>query len=266
MPPDPPAQPIRIMKRSQIKPAHDGRSAEATRKELIRREMRFVLQQDVRRFTKQLLARLLDEGCNLHPELARNMFYGRFEHRLASDLPANTHAKRYTEARTTNTARTHPQYYAAAKYFLAHLADAETRMTAAVLDVIEHLKQEWQQMAQRCLPDTAQHGPALKNLIAQISAVNPEGHLTQHGFDTIQRRLRIAIVTSLMRYVRRPDELREKYGSVPQILQAMGRDPSLFPDLMMAFKAQIPYVRHVIAQSFWRTLNNMDTETPHELA
>ena len=65
------------------------RTAEAVRKQLIRREMRFVLQQDVRRFTRQLLARLLDEGCNLNPALARLRFYEGFVRRLAADLPAD---------------------------------------------------------------------------------------------------------------------------------------------------------------------------------
>ncbi|MGD8443562.1 MAG: hypothetical protein PVI94_08685, partial [Desulfobacterales bacterium] len=62
------------------------RTGEAARKQLIRREMRFVLHQDVRRFTQLLLARLFDEGCNLNPVLARIRFYEDFVHRLAADL------------------------------------------------------------------------------------------------------------------------------------------------------------------------------------
>jgi len=226
--------------------------------------MRFILQQDVRRFTKQLLARLLDEGCNLHPELARIHFYEHFERCLAFDLPADTRAHYYAGTTASNTVRTHPRFYATVKYFRAHLADAEMKMTAAVLDVIGHLKQEWQRMAKRCLSDAARPNTSLQDLIAQISAVNPKGHLAGHGLDTIQRRLRIAIVTSLMRHVRRPNVLREQYGGMPQLLRAMGRDPALFGDLMLAIKEQVPYARHVIAKTFWRTLNNMDTEMPNE--
>jgi len=53
-----------------------------------------------------------------------------------------------------------------------------------------------------------------------------------------------------------------KYGSVPKILRGISRDPALMPALMATLKEQVPYAQHVISQSFWRTLNNMDTELP----
>jgi hypothetical protein len=31
---------------------------------------------------------------------------------------------------------------------------------------------------------------------------------------------------------------------------------------MATLKEQVPYAQHVISQSFWRTLNNLDTELP----
>jgi hypothetical protein len=65
-----------------------------------------------------------------------------------------------------------------------------------------------------------------------------------------------------MRHVRKPDLLRKEFGSFPQILRGLSQNPTLFSALMATFKKQIPYAEHIIAQSFWRTLNNMDTETP----
>ena len=250
------------MKRSLENPGQKSRVAEATRKQLIKREMRFVLQQDVRRFTRQLLARILDEGCNLHPDLTRIMFYERFERRLVSGLAADTRTRFYDKIPKLNTGCTHPRYHATVKYFLTHLSDAETQITGTVLDVIGALKLDWQCIAKTCLSNPNPGNPYLQNLIKQISRANPDGNLIHHGLDKIGRRLKIAVVTSLMRHVRKPDLLRLKYGSMPQTLQSLSRNPALWPALMAAFNEQVPYTQHVTAQSFWRTLNNMDTELP----
>jgi len=77
--------------------------------------------------------------------------------------------------------------------------------------------------------------------------------------------MKVAVVTSLLRHVRNPDLLREKYGSVPKILRGISRDPALVPALMATLKAQVPNAQHVISQSFWRTLNNLDTELPVQI-
>jgi hypothetical protein len=98
------------MKRSLDNPGRGSRGGEETRKQLILREMRFVLQQDPRRFTEQLFARLLDEGCNLHPELARRMFYERFEHLLASSRPADTRTRFFVDAPDSAADDSHPRY------------------------------------------------------------------------------------------------------------------------------------------------------------
>jgi hypothetical protein len=156
----------------------------------------------------------------------------------------------------------HRRYHAAVKYFLAQLSDAETQITAAVLNVIEALKLDWQQTAKKCLSNANPEDPYLQDLVRKISRANSDGNLAQHGLDKIRCRLRIAVITSLMRHVRRPDLLREKFGSVPQILRGLNQNPTLFSALMAKFKKQIPYAEHVAAQSFWRTLNNMDTELP----
>jgi hypothetical protein len=135
-------------------------------------------------------------------------------------------------------------------------------MTATVLDVIEALSLDWQQIASKCLFSANAEASALYLLIDQISRANPDGNLARHGLGKIHRRLRIAVVTSLLRHVPRSDGLRERFGGVPQILQGLNQDPKLFPSLMACFKELIPYASHLTAQSFWRTLNNMDTETP----
>jgi hypothetical protein len=190
------------------------------------------------------------------------MFYERFEDRLASSLSEDTRPRFCEKTSDSDTGWSHPRYHAAVKYFFTHLTDAEAQITVTVLDVIEALKLEWQRIAKKCLSNKSSGDLYLQDLIEQIARVNPDGHLAQHGLDTIHRRLKIAVVTSLMRHVRNPDLLREKYGSVPQILQGINRNSVLLPALMATFKAQVPYAQHVIAQSFWRTLNNLDTELP----
>jgi len=250
------------MQRSPRNQGPGSRAGEAARKQLIRREMRFVLHQDVRRFTQQLLARLFDEGCNLNPALARIKFYEGFVRQLAADLPADTRSRFCEKTPDVVVDDTHRRYHAAVKCFLAHLSDAETQITATVLDVIEALKLDWQQTAKKGLSNVNPGETDLQNLVEEISRANSAGNLAQHGLDKIRCRIRIAVVTSLMRHVRRPDLLREKFGSVPQILRGLSQNPTLFSALMATFKKQIPYAEHVIAQSFWRTLNNMDTEIP----
>ncbi len=240
-----------------------SRASEAVRKQLISREMRFVLHQDVRRFTQQLLARLFDEGCNLNPALARMRFYKDFVRRLSADLPADVRSRFYEKTPDAIVDASHRRYHAAVRYFLAHLSDAETQITATVLNVIEALKMDWQQTAKKCLSSANPEDSYLHDLVEEISRANVEGNLAQHGLDRIRCRTRIAVITSLMRHVRKPDLLREKFGSVPQILRGVSLNPTLFSVLMAKFKKQIPYAEHIIAQSFWRTLNNMDTETPN---
>ena len=248
------------MQRSPKNQGAGSRSGEDARRQLIQREMRFVLQQDVRRFTKQLMARLLDEGCNFHPALARKRFYEFFVHQLAAGLPADARIRLCDNTPQVIADDTHPRFHAAVKYFLTHLSDAETQMTAAVLDVIEALKLDWQRTAEKCPLNENTGDLYLQNLVEQILCANSDGNLAQHGLAKIRQRLQIAVVTSLLRHVRRTDLLREKFGSVPQILRGLSQNPTLFPALMATFKKQIPYAQHVMAQSFWRTLNNMDTE------
>jgi hypothetical protein len=161
------------MNRSLRNPGQGSHAGEATRKQLIRREMRFVLQQDVRRFTKQLLARLLDEGCNLHPDLARIMFYERFELRLAAGLPADTRTRFCGKIPDSDADCTHPRYYAAVKSFLTQLPDAETQITATVLDAIEELKLDWQRIAKKCLSNVNPGDPYLQIFADPWTAIIP---------------------------------------------------------------------------------------------
>jgi hypothetical protein len=222
--------------------------------------MRFVLQRDVRRFQTQLLARLLEDGCNLNPNLARKMFYEHFECLLASELPQKNRIGRFERLTPKAPDLSHDQFHKTVRYFIHHLPDAEKKITAAVLDVIDVLKQEWQQTAEDCLPGAGPWTDNLQNLIYQISQENPNGHLARHGIDTIGRRLKIAMLTSLLRHVREPDYLRAKYGTISQILRNLGRDPELFSDIMSSIERQVPYTRPVITRTFWRALTNMDAE------
>ena len=250
------------MTTSSGKSGQINRAGQSTRKELIKREMRFVLQQDIRRFTRQLQSRLLDEGCNLHPILARSIFYEHFEGRIANDLPGALRTRFAEDQAPAPSEFTHPRHQKAVKYILGHLSEAEAKIAAAVLDVLEVLKLKWQQTATQCIIDTSQGNKDLENLITQISNLNPGGYLARHGRGTIRRRLRIAIVTSLLRHVRQPELLREKFGRLSQILRKMSQNPSLYPELLAIFQEQVPYARSVIPQTFWRTLTNMDYESP----
>ena len=221
--------------------------------------MRFVLQRDVRWFRAQLLSRLLEEGCNLNSYLAQNMFYEYFEHRVASHLPQE-HRAVYSEKLFQEPDFSHQRFHKAVKYFAHHLVDAEKKITAVLLDVVDMLKQEWLQTAEKFLTGVKPDAAHLQDLISRISHCNPDGLLACHELDSIRRRLKIAIITSLLRHDRQPDALREKFGGIRCIIRDLDRNPDLFNDLLAFVEKQIPYSRLVVTRSFWRTLNNMDFE------
>ena len=147
------------------------------------------------------------------------MFYERFERRLASALPADARVRLGAKTADSDARWTPLRYHAAVNCFITQLPDAETQITAAVLDVVEALKLDWQRTANKCRANVNPGNTDLQKLIERISRVNPDGKLAQHGLAKKRRRLKIAVVTSLLRHVRKSDWLREKYGSVPQILQ-----------------------------------------------
>ena len=250
------------MKQIPRKAGRNRRAGESARRQMIKRDMRFVLQQDERRFTRQLLARLLDEGCNLNPDVARIMFYEHFEVRLMSDMPPGLRVRLTETISQAASDFSQPRFHKTVKFFVSHLTDADEKISAAVLDVIGSLKLEWQQTAEKCLFGEKPMGSQLMSLIDQFKRCHPEGNLANHGMVVINRRLRIAITASLLRHVRKPDLLREKYGCVTRIIQGLNQDPKRFQELMSFFKEHVPYARLVITQSFWRTLNTMDSELP----
>ena len=249
------------MKQFQRKNGQNRYAGKAARQQLIKREMRFVLQQDEKRFTRQLLARLLDEGCNLNPNVARTMFYEHFEVRLMSAMPPGLRVHLTETLSQAASGFSQPRFNKTVKFFISHLSQADKKITAAVLDVIDTLKHEWQQTAEKCLFGDKPMDSHLMSLIDQFKRHHPEGNLANHGTVVIGRRLRIAITASLLRHVRKPDLLREKFGCAARIVQGSSQNPELFPELMSFFNKHVSYARLVATRTFWRTLNNMDLES-----
>ena len=109
------------------------------KKQLINEEMQFLLQRDSSRFKRQLLARLLEEGCNLPMHLAKSLFYEYFTSTLIGILPAKQKEKLNQHISFDLTQMEHPHFYQAVLFFQSWLKQAEFQMIQASFQAIESI-------------------------------------------------------------------------------------------------------------------------------
>ena len=102
------------------------------RKQLINEMMQFLLQRQASRFSKQLKAQLLDEGCNYPIVLAKPRFYELMISGLAEQL--NPAAKKKFDKRISPDLSNlnHIQFSETMNYFVSHLKNFETQMAIEV--------------------------------------------------------------------------------------------------------------------------------------
>lgn len=247
-----------IVKRFKLK-SRGPVSGKDARDVLIREETRFLLQGNDARFSKQLLARLLEEGCNLPLSVARPLFYRHAVLKLTADLNAaeqSAFARRFPE---DHERLSHPRFHGIIRFLHSRLPDAETRMAYAAMDAVAAVIETWR-LDDAALTNTPETFEAVaKKTVDRIRDANPAGRLAGLPFTVVIRRLRMALTASLLRHIRDSKEFRSRFGSIPQVLKTIQADPAVFCRVMSFLRDQLPYFSLVASQSFWRTLNNLDT-------
>ena len=115
----------------------------AESKQLINEMMQFLLQRKELRFSKQLQAQLLDEGCNYPIALAKPRFYELMVLGLAAQL--NPVAKKKLDKRISPDLSNlnHIQFSETMNYFVAHLKNFEKQMAGEVINSSEQIIDEW---------------------------------------------------------------------------------------------------------------------------
>jgi hypothetical protein len=230
------------------------------RKQLIRDTMRFLLQRDEKRFSRQLLAQLLEEGCNYPLSLAKSRFYAWMIPGLAEKLDAAKKkelAKRLPEALSDVT---HVHFGDAIHFYLSHLKHPEAQMAMQVIECLEKIKNEWRLDAAWFTVDFAGFNHSLEKTVEKFSESKPTHRLSALPMSRIRQRVYIALTTSLLKYISEPIGFQSRFGSVPEAITAMQTDHTVFCRAMAFFKTQTPYFAHLASQTFWRTLQNMNTE------
>ena len=249
---------------------------------LIRDEMMFLLERNKRRFAKQLLAHLLDEGCNLPIIIAKPRFY---ELMIAGLLAKATPSaqKKFTEKFGKINFALHEEFFDAMLFFKSHLNSAEKHMAVEVTKSIDTIKAEWQLDDLLFQEELDHFETRLQAIIDQICPgvqdLSCEGvqDLSCEGVQTsvceemqdlsctiplerVRRRLYIALTTSLLRHLRERKSFQEEFGSIPEVLNAMQKDHTIFCRFMAFCKARTPYFNYIASRTFWRTLETLRLE------
>jgi hypothetical protein len=214
------------------------------------------------RFSKHLLARLLDEGCNLPLIIAKPRFYALMTIAFEKHLPSEKSAHIQEVAHSFQ----HAQFVEMMTLCYTHIPQAKQIAALEVLNSLDRIKVEWQQEAQELQEDDdARYEQRLKSILAQLypqetKAENSIEDAVQAWLPQVRRRIVIAMTTALLRYVRDRQLLQQSFGSLPQAIAAMQQNHAEFVRFLRLCQERIPYYKHVAAQSFWRTLETLRLE------
>lgn len=231
-----------------------------SRQSVIREQMRFLLQQEETRFSRELLAFLLEEGCNLPLELARPLFYRTMVTTLSAKLDPSLRGKLTGGMPPNLSAIRHSQFCSLIQGFCSHVPNPEGPLAAASLDAIAVVCRRWTLDRALLSGSAASFDESLRKAVQEMVEHNPGGALGGQLFDRIRRRVRMALITSLLRHARDPVGFKSAFGSVPEALAAMQEDPAVFSRAMDLLSSQVPYFAAIASRTFWRTLNAMDTD------
>ena len=230
------------------------------REALLREETLFLLQGHDARFSRQLRARLLEEGCNLPLAVAKPFFYRHIVLKLSASLDASGQAS-FTRMFPENDERLiHPQFHRIIRFLHARLPNAEERMALAALDAVAAVLAFWHLDENILTQKPEIFETFARQMAARIMDGSHAGRLAGLPFDVVIRRLRLALTVSLLRHVKDSENFRSEFGLVSQVLKAIPGNPAVFSRVMSFLQGQVPYFSHVASQIFWRTLNNLDAE------
>ncbi|MGD8292344.1 MAG: hypothetical protein PVF37_11610 [Desulfobacterales bacterium] len=230
------------------------------RQQLINEMMQFLLQRQEPRFSKQLQAQLLDEGCNYPMVLAKPRFYELMVLGLGAHL--NPVAKRKLDKRILPdfSSLSHIQFSDTMNYFVSHLKNCEEQMAMAVINSIVRIIDEWKLDPAFFSGEQKEFNAHLRAVVRKFAKASASSRLAGIPVNQIRRRLYIALTTSLYRFDRSQQKFQLEFGSIPAVLRAMRTDHSMFCRIMVYFGDQTPYFSHAASQTFWRTLQSLNTD------
>lgn len=229
---------------------------------VLRNTTMLLLETDEARFSRHLLARLLDEGCNLPLIIAKPRFYALTITALAKHLPSEKSA----HIQQIRHDFKHSRFVEFMTMCYTHIPQAKQTMALEVLNSLDQLKAEWQQEAQGLREeDEARYEQRLKSILMQLYPQEPNsphnvGQAVLDWLPQVRRRLVIAMTTSLLRYVRDRQQFQQSFGPLPQAIVVMQRNQAEFARFLGLYQERIPYYDHVAAQVFWRTLETLRLE------
>lgn len=230
------------------------------RKQLINEMMQFLLQRQASRFSKQLEAQLLDEGCNYPIALAKPRFYELMFIGLAKQL--DPPAKKKFDKRISHDLSNlnHIQFSETMNCFGSHLKNFETQAAIEVVNSLEQIIGEW-----KLDPTFFSGGPDKFNahvqaVVGKFAKASASSRLPGISINRVRRRLYIALTASLYRFTQDQQTFQLEFGSIPVVLKAMQEDHTVFCRLMAFFSTQTPYFSHAAASTFWRTLQSLNTD------
>jgi hypothetical protein len=230
------------------------------RKQLINEMMQFLLQRQASRFSKQLKAQLLDEGCNYPIVLAKSRFYELMVLGLAEKLnpvPKKKFDKRISPDLSNLN---HIQFSETMNYFVSHLKNFEKQMAIAVINSLEQIIDEWKLDTTFFSGGPDEFNAHLQTIVRKFATASASSWLPSISINRIRRRLYIALTTSLYRFTRDQQTFQLEFGSIPGVLKAMQTDHTVFGRVMAFFSTQTPYFSHAASSTFWRTLQALNTD------
>lgn len=234
------------------------------RDRMIHEEMRFLLQPDEGRFARLLRAKLLEEGCNLPLCLARPAFYSGMLASLSSRLEGAARNELAGLFPAAPSRMDHPAFHKIMRRIEGRLPDAGPLMVRASLDALSTVQIQWLIPADVLCRTAETLDACLQAAVNQMAATRPCGRIGGLAFGVVRRRMRLALATSLLTYLRDPPAFHAIFGPVPRCFQDMERDPNVFCRVMAFFFEQLPCAGHLASQAFWRLLQTLDTEIPPE--
>ena len=230
------------------------------RKQLISEMMQILLQRKEPRFSKQLMAQLLEEGCNYPVILAKPRFYELIVGGLTQQLRAEE-KKAINKRLPDNLSNlNHYHFNEAMNYFTSHLKDFEKQMALAVINGIEQIIDDWRLKPAFFAGELDDFNTHLQAVIKKFSEVSATCRLLSLSSNQIRRRLYMALTTSLFRFTRDPQNFYSEFNSIPKVLKAMQADHHVFNRVMAFFGSRTPYFHHTASQTFWRTLQALNTD------
>lgn len=231
---------------------------------LIQDAMMFLLERNERHFEKLLRAQLLQEGCNYPGVLAKSRFYHLMLSGLLPKADPGTQeklSKSLADSTSTSTdPLTHEAFYNAMRVLANKLANSGKVMALEIINCLQNITREAQIDPSLFQEDSEQFQSRVQAMMKPLWSVGHFPISEPLPFERVRRRLYMALMTALLSKMNIRNAFEQEFGSIPDTLEAMQKDHTVFCRFMAFCQERTPYFRYLTTQTFWRTLETMRTE------